>query len=257
MKCCAEGCERDAHYKAAQLCQMHYFRQRRYGTTETVRRGKAKPRQETPQGYQWVYEPTHPLRHRNSGYVAEHRAVLYADLGDRPLSCELCGISLTWATCHVDHIDADVRNNTRANLRPTCCTCNTRRGMRPPAQWNRTISVEYEGVALTPHEWSRDPRVEVSGSTIRARIKAGMTAEQALFGPKVTHNGRKPKPYEPKTHAKHERSNSVAITCNGKTLTAAEWVREPGVTVSRAGLIWRLRQGWEPSRALFQQGRFA
>ena len=41
MKCCVEGCERDAHYKAAQLCQMHYFRQRRYGTTETVRRGKA------------------------------------------------------------------------------------------------------------------------------------------------------------------------------------------------------------------------
>jgi len=108
MKCCVEGCERDAHYKAAQLCQMHYFRQRWYGTTETVKRGKAKP-----------------------------------------------------------------------------------------------------------------------------------------------------KPYEPKTHAKHERSNSVAITCNGKTLTAAEWVREPGVTVSRAGLIWRLRQGWETSRALFQQGRFA
>lgn len=46
MKCCVEGCERDAHYKAAQLCQMHYFRQRRYGTTETVKRGKAKPRQD-------------------------------------------------------------------------------------------------------------------------------------------------------------------------------------------------------------------
>lgn len=29
MKCCVEGCERDSHYKAAQLCQMHYFRQRR------------------------------------------------------------------------------------------------------------------------------------------------------------------------------------------------------------------------------------
>ena len=37
MKCRAEGCENDAVYKKEQLCQKHYFRQKRYGTTELTR----------------------------------------------------------------------------------------------------------------------------------------------------------------------------------------------------------------------------
>lgn len=188
MDCKVDGCGREAHYKAAQLCQMHYFRVWRYGTTDTVKRGKARPRQETPQGYQWVYDPTHPLKHQSSGYVAEHRAVLYAALGDGPLACELCGVALTWESCRVDHIDCDVRNNARSNLRPTCNTCNTQRGIGEPASWSRTQAIEFAGVVKTAHEWSRDPRVKVASHTILRRLRRGMTVEQALFAPKVTHN---------------------------------------------------------------------
>lgn len=255
MQCKVDGCDRDAHYKADQLCQKHYFRQSRYGTTELTR--TRKERLENPQGYQWIYRPDHPLRHQKSGYVAEHRAVLYADLGEGPLACELCAKPLTWKTCHVDHIDEDVRNNARANLRPTCSRCNTRRSMPAPVEWNRTHCIEFEGVRLTPAEWARDPRVKVCGRQIVLRKMAGMSDEQALFAPKITHNGKPATDKRPrKTQAKHQRSNAVAITCDGRTMTAAEWVREPGVTVSRAGLVWRLRQGWEPSRALYQKGRF-
>ena len=84
-----------------------------------------------------------------------------------------------------------------------------------------------------------------------------MTDEQALFGAKVTHNGNLPKPAPRKTQFKHQRKNAVAITIDGVTMTAAEWAREPGVTVSESGIIWRIRNGWEPRKAVFQKGRFA
>lgn len=187
MLCCVEACDREAHYKEAALCQKHYFRLRRNGTAQTVRK-KARPRVEMPHGYQWVHDPSHPLRHKN-GYVAEHRAVLYAAIGPAPMLCELCGVGLTWKTCKVDHIDNNPRNNERTNLRPTCNTCNSHRGIGPAHRWSRTHAVEYGGEVKTPAEWARDPRVKIAGNTIVLRLNAGMTPEQALFAPKVTHNG--------------------------------------------------------------------
>lgn len=197
MQCKVDGCGREAHYKAAQLCQMHYFRQWRYGTTDTVKRGKAKRRQENPQGYQWLYMPNHPLRHKNGSYVAEHRAVLYAAIGPGPMKCALCGCDLTWETCKVDHIDCDVRNNAIGNLRPTCNTCNTQRGVGPAVLWSRTSKIEFGGLIQTAHEWARDPRVSIASPTILRRLRSGMTPEDALFSRKRTHNtyaARKPAP---------------------------------------------------------------
>lgn len=197
MQCKVDGCDREAHYKAAQLCQKHYFRQWRYGTTDTTRRGKAKPRQETPQGYQWIYLPGHPLCHKSASYVAEHRAVLYAAIGPEPMKCALCGCALTWETCKVDHIDCDVRNNELSNLRPTCNTCNTRRGVGPAANWTRTYAIEYAGEVKTAHEWSRDQRVSVASHTIIRRLRAGMSPEAALFAAKKTHTSKAAKKPNP------------------------------------------------------------
>jgi diadenosine tetraphosphatase ApaH/serine/threonine PP2A family protein phosphatase len=93
MQCKVDGCGRDVRYKAAQLCQMHYFRQWRYGTTDTIRQGKARPRFEDERGYQFVYAPGHPLLTKGQSYVAEHRKVLY-ERGYRPGADEVRAVRL-------------------------------------------------------------------------------------------------------------------------------------------------------------------
>lgn len=189
MLCSAQDCGREAMYITACLCQKHYFRLRRNGTTETVQ--KAKPRIEDERGYQFLHAPDHPLVTPGIRYVAEHRVVLFAAIGPGPMACALCGDALTWKSCHVDHIDENPRNNILSNLRPTCRRCNVWRSMPPAAQrLPNAVVLAFEGVVKTAAEWARDPRVQVSRGAIAFRKRAGMTDAQALFAPKITHNGK-------------------------------------------------------------------
>ncbi|MEN1487146.1 hypothetical protein AAIH33_32890, partial [Pseudomonas aeruginosa] len=50
--------------------------------------------------------------------------------------------------------------------------------------------IEFEGRRDTATNWARDPRVKVSGHTILRRKAAGMSDFDALFAPKLTHNGK-------------------------------------------------------------------
>lgn len=188
MQCMVDGCDEVARYKSAQLCAKHYHRQRRRGSLELK---GARPRYKDERGYQFIYAPGHPLCNKGQAYVAEHRAVLYAAIGPDPMLCELCGKGLTWKTCQADHIDENPRNNERGNLRPLCRRCNTWRSM-PPAHAripNATV-LTWAGETKTAFEWSNDERISLSAGAIRARKRRGMSDEDSLFAPKVTHNGK-------------------------------------------------------------------
>lgn len=234
---------------------MHYFRVRRNGTVVKTPIGRAL-RYVTPNGYITLYKPGHPLSNKTN-CVFEHRFVMWPIVGPDCRPCELCGKPQTWSTCHVDHIDNNRQNNSPTNLRILCRGCNVKRGFRPESHEFRSKVglIEFEGKRDTSTNWARDPRVKVSGNTIRLRKAAGMTDAEALFSDKVTHNGRRKAPAPRKTNHKHERSNAVAITIEGVTMSAAEWSRTDGAVVTENTIISRVRSGWDPIEALITPGR--
>lgn len=257
MLCRVEGCTNKARYKKDPLCQTHYHRKWRNGDLD-VHRKKAVERYERNKGYQYIYMPSHPLTAKGQLYVPEHRVVLYSVIGDKKMNCAICGCDLNWNSCHVDHIDENPRNNSAENLRPTCLRCNVWRSM-PPAhvRMKSAHAVTFDGETKTPSEWARDPRVSVSGSTIIRRICSGMSDEDALFGKKATHNGNKIKPSRRKTAFAHERKNSISLTIDGVTLTAAEWSRDPKCSVTDGAIRLRVASGWNDRDAVFKPGRLA
>lgn len=189
MQCIGDGCEREATYKRLRLCQKHYFRLWRNGSTELKPTSRIM-RLIAPNGYAKVFDKDHALAD-SSGYVFEHRHVMWPIVGPDCRPCELCGKSLSWKTCHIDHIDNIRLNNNPSNLRVLCCGCNTKRGFTPESYRNRSSYglIEFEGRRDTAEGWAKDPRVSVAGHVIRQRKRRGMSDYDALFMPKLTHNG--------------------------------------------------------------------
>ena len=180
IKCSIDGCDRPMHYQKNKICQMHYFRFMRNKTFDTVKEPR-KERIENPAGYQKLYKPEHKLSN-SDGYVYEHRYLVYEKYGEFLPSCEACGKNTSWDTCHIDHVDKNVKNNDINNLRPLCRGCNTKRTKRSTA-----IKLEVNGVEMSIIEWSRQPDVKVSYSTIKKRLEAGYSPYEAVYGEKVTH----------------------------------------------------------------------
>ena len=187
MKCSADGCDRNAEYKGAGICKMHYFRLRRNGTFEKLYVTRMA-RVVTPNGYVRIYDSGHDLSDKR-GYVFEHRHVMWSILGKDTGSCRMCGKPESWDTCHVDHIDENRQNNSKENLRILCRGCNVKRGFKPESFEHRGVNglIEFDGVKNTAAAWARDPRVMVTGHTILRRKASGMSDFDALFSPKVTH----------------------------------------------------------------------
>lgn len=193
IKCKIKDCNRDAMYQEQQVCQKHYFRFMRNGTYDLVTKRKPRGQRKNmcnPKGYIMVYKPGHPLAQK-SGFVYEHRFLMYAKLHGTLDGCELCGKEITWKQCHVDHIDCDVKNNSIENLRPLCNACNTRRFYPEHHTRKYCTAVTYKGLTKTPNEWTRHPKVTVCRETIARRIRQGYKVEDALFMPSKTLQPRK------------------------------------------------------------------
>lgn len=200
MKCRVGGCDRDANqYPKLQLCQKHYFRVWRNGTTDikqpTARGGKY--RYQDARGYFFLKKPNHPLAD-STGCVWEHRYV-YHKHNPNIDSCEICGKELSWETVHIDHIDNDPTNNSLDNLRPLCIACNTFRD-RPLTSGCKHIFT-IDGVSMSAHSWAARDDVKVSGHTIiRRRRNHGWSDRDCVYKERQTHHNTKTKVLERKYH---------------------------------------------------------
>ena len=133
--CSISGCSFPA--KARGWCNPHY--QRWFKTGDPLIKPKVKsPGWKTPQGYIML---TGHLRHpiaSVSGYILEHRLVLWEAIGPGEHPCHWCGETVTWdvrtpgspGCLTVDHLDRVRDNNARDNLVPSCIKCNVGRGLR-------------------------------------------------------------------------------------------------------------------------------
>lgn len=126
-QCVIDGCSNFRRSGRAKLCEMHYYRKRRTGSTGD-RAGPAP--QKTAGGYV-LLKAAHPLAIKN-GWVAQHRQVAYdANNGVCP-SCHWCGRPVTWKGCHVDHLNGVKDDNRAENLVVSCPQCNRSRGAAWP-----------------------------------------------------------------------------------------------------------------------------
>lgn len=180
--CRVDGCGKPANRVGAGMCEMHYCRLRRIGSTEKPDVANGGPIEHSG-GYLLVYAPDHPLRTGASPRVYEHRKVYYDAHGAGPFKCHVCASSLKWDSLHIDHLNDDVKDNRIENLAPACPACNTKRGQWKVARHAREVNgLEWNGQKKTAQEWAAT--IGISRSALMWRLKRGWSVDRALTVPR-------------------------------------------------------------------------
>jgi uncharacterized Zn-finger protein len=125
--CRVENCQ--GKYKAKNLCETHYQRFRKYGSTEA----REHPRLAAHR-YRQVVRRGHPLACKTTERVLEHRLVMFEAIGFGRVACVWCGKPIAFKLgLVVDHLDHNRQNNIETNLLPSCVSCNSARrlGAKP------------------------------------------------------------------------------------------------------------------------------
>lgn len=186
--CRVAGCIAVANRKGAGLCEKHYTRYRRHGSTDKA--AVIKPGLlNHSHGYTLAYAPEHPLRRDSSCRVYEHRRVYHAQHGDGPFNCYWCSTVVGWDDLHVDHLN-DVKNdNIPSNLVASCASCNQKRGFSKMARTQRLRSnrrYTVHGKTMCLIEWAR--YLNLSRNALEYRLSAGWKHED-VFSPRKGRSG--------------------------------------------------------------------
>lgn len=178
-KCSVGGCENGANRVGVGMCEAHYMRQRRKGTTDLR---EVKQRYMHSAGYVVVRRPDHPLLKGRQGQVEyEHRIVYYDAHGAGPFSCAHCGKTIGWSDMHVDHLNDDKTDNRIDNLVASCPVCNQRRGHHKASATTRRVQglhLTHNGETMTSSEWAR--RLGMSRTALMRRLRSGWAVDAAL-----------------------------------------------------------------------------
>ena len=212
VKCKVDGCNSMANRKLYQLCEKHYMKMRRRGTTEAFEWPKIKYHSS---GYILEYAPNHPLAMKLAGNrIYQHRKVYYDNYGDGPFKCHWCGKDLTWETMDIDHVNAAKTDNRIENLVASCPKCNKERAkLKAVAAYKmlheRKLTYNGETIGIT----TLARRLGITIQSIDNRIKKGWSIERIFTEPR----GK----YGPRREANHERSQAGDAGDSGQTQPGA------------------------------------
>ena len=180
-KCQTPECKEKAIRSKKTLCYACYMRQYRKGTTDYT--PKARPRL-TEHGYIMATATYHPLRAgKGKGSEYQHRVVYYDAHGEGPFQCHWCGVAVTWANMHVDHINGVRTDNHISNLCASCAKCNvTRDRTKCNAAIKNAIGYWYTAFGRTQcvNDWAQE--IGISDTAMRTRLK-NWPLERALSEP--------------------------------------------------------------------------
>jgi hypothetical protein len=126
--CTVDGCAKQIDRVSVGMCEMHFGRYYRKGTTDKV---KHPGRYTTSVGYVLVRNPEHPLATSN-GHLGEHRLVAHEKHGGVCPPCHWCSKPLVWDKAAVDHLNEVKDDNRPDNLVVSCNSCNRARGAMLP-----------------------------------------------------------------------------------------------------------------------------
>jgi len=180
--CSVDGCQDSIRSIRSGLCEKHYGRLRRRGTTDPA---PASTGCLHSGGYVLIPAHGHPLREgKAGGHEYAHRVVFYDAFGEGPFKCHVCGAEVGWSCMHVDHLNDDVTDNAVSNLKPACPTCNQSRGRSKMAATHRANSryqITWDGQTKCLTEWA--DIIGISGVGLRERLRRGWSVERALTTP--------------------------------------------------------------------------
>jgi hypothetical protein len=123
--CNVGGCTKKATRIEAGMCEVHFYRLRRTGSTDKKQK---KGKYVDKHGYVKLRLKDHPLSEKESKMVYEHRKILYDKYKNMEMECFWCGKKLTWNIAITDHLNEIKDENTFENLVMSCNKCNRARG---------------------------------------------------------------------------------------------------------------------------------